>query len=158
MIFIIGLLTVALVLDCVALIGLVLIQLPKKDTGGGLAFGGGASDALFGAGSGNVMTKITKYAATIFFTLAVVLAIMQRYNHERYTSSFTTKLQQAGSLPGGLPAAPSTEPASATRPAAAPFAGTNGTTTNAVAAFAVEATNLPAPTATNSVPAPAAPK
>ena len=44
-----------------------LIQLPKKDAGAGLAFGGGATDALFGAGSGNVLTKITKYAATVFF-------------------------------------------------------------------------------------------
>ena len=61
--FLIGLLTVVMVLNCVILIFLVLIQLPKKDAGAGLAFGGGATDALFGAGSGNVLTKITKYAA-----------------------------------------------------------------------------------------------
>ena len=52
--FLIGLLTVVMVLDCVALILLVLIQLPKKDAGAGLAFGGGATDALFGAGSLNL--------------------------------------------------------------------------------------------------------
>ena len=39
---------------------IVLIQLPKKDAGAGLAFGGAASDALFGAGSGNVLTKVTE--------------------------------------------------------------------------------------------------
>jgi len=58
--FLIGLLTVVMVLDCLVLILLVLIQLPKKEAGMGLAFGGAATDALFGAGSGNVLTKITK--------------------------------------------------------------------------------------------------
>ncbi len=58
--FIAGILTVLMVINCVLLILLVLVQLPKKDAGAGLAFGGGAADALFGAGSGNVLTKITK--------------------------------------------------------------------------------------------------
>ena len=39
--FLIGLFTVVMVLDCAVLIFLVLIQLPKKDAGAGLAFGGG---------------------------------------------------------------------------------------------------------------------
>ena len=43
MIFFIGLLTVVLVLDCTLLILLVLIQLPKKDAGAGIAFGGAAT-------------------------------------------------------------------------------------------------------------------
>ena len=68
MAFIIGLLTLVMVLDCLLLILLVLIQLPKKEAGAGLAFGGGATDALFGAGSGTVLTKITKYAAAAFFS------------------------------------------------------------------------------------------
>ncbi len=71
--FLIGLLTVVMVLDCIVLMFLVLIQLPKKEAGMGLAFGGAATDALFGAGSGTVLTKITRYAATIFFVLAVML-------------------------------------------------------------------------------------
>ena len=97
--FLIGLLTVVMVLDCLVLILLVLIQLPKKDAGAGLAFGGGATDALFGAGSGNVLTKITKYAATTFFVLAVVLSLMQSYYHRRTTSLFEEKLQQSGPAP-----------------------------------------------------------
>ena len=51
--FIIGLLTFAMVLLCGILILLVLIQLPRKEASAGLAFGGTATDALFGAGSGN---------------------------------------------------------------------------------------------------------
>lgn len=64
-----GLLTVILVLDCLFLILLVLIQLPKKEAGAGLAFGGAASDALFGAGSGNALTKVTKYHGCVLCAL-----------------------------------------------------------------------------------------
>ncbi len=60
--FILGLFRFALVVDCVLLVLLVLIQLPKKDAGLGVAFGGAATDALFGAGAGNAITKITKWA------------------------------------------------------------------------------------------------
>ena len=73
MIFIVGILTFVLVLNCLLLILLVLVQLPKKDAGAGMAFGGGTADALFGAGSGNALTKITKYATLIFLLLALVL-------------------------------------------------------------------------------------
>lgn len=77
MIFLIGLLTVVLVLNCLLLILLVLIQLPKKDAGAGLAFGGAATDALFGAGSGNVLTKTTKYATVSFFVLLLFIGLAQ---------------------------------------------------------------------------------
>lgn len=69
-------LTAILVLNCVVLGLLVLIQLPKKDAGAGVAFGAGATDALFGAGSGNALTKATKYAGTMFVGLAVVLSVL----------------------------------------------------------------------------------
>jgi len=143
--FLIGLLTVVMVLDCLVLIFLVLIQLPKKDAGAGLAFGGGATDALFGAGSGNVLTKITKYAATIFFVLALVLSVMQRSYHTRTTSVFEQKLQQSSPAPG-IPATPGQTPASpltspqtpTTKPAAIP-----GTNALKVVPLPVEETNLP---------------
>jgi preprotein translocase subunit SecG len=72
----IWLLTFALVIDCLVLILLVLIQLPKKEAGMGQAFGGGATDALFGAGSGNALTKMTKYTAGIFFVLTLLISIL----------------------------------------------------------------------------------
>ena len=85
--FLIGFLTFILVLDCLVLILLVLIQLPKKEAGAGLAFGGTATDALFGAGTGNVLTKITKYATAAFFILAMSLAFLQsRYYHQNETT------------------------------------------------------------------------
>ena len=146
MAFLIGLLTVVMVLNCAVLIFLVLIQLPKKEAGAGLAFGGSATDALFGAGSGNVLTKITKYAATIFFLLSVVLSLMQSYYHTRTTSAFEAGLRQSGPLPAipstapqpGEPAA--TPPSPSSKTAAAP--GTNILT---VTPTAIENTNLPLP-------------
>jgi preprotein translocase subunit SecG len=104
--FIIGLLTFFMILDCIVLVFLVLIQLPKKEAGAGLAFGGAASDALFGAGSGNVLTKITKYAATIFFVMAVLLSILQTRHYGRTTSVFQQKLEQPITAPGGAVPAP----------------------------------------------------
>src|SRR6185503_11222212 len=100
-----------MVLDCAVLILLILIQLPKKEAGAGLAFGGTATDALFGAGSGTVLTKITKYAATVFFALALFLSILQGNYHRRNTNEFTKKLEQAGPTPA--PAAAPTAPAAA---------------------------------------------
>ena len=74
--FVAGLLTAVLVIDSLFLILLILVQLPKKEAGVGQAFGGGATDALFGAGTGNALTNMTKYAAGIFLTLCLVLYIM----------------------------------------------------------------------------------
>ena len=81
--FIVGVLTFFLVVNCVLLILLILIQLPKKDAGAGMAFGGAAADALFGAGSGNVLTKVTKYSTIIFFGLALVLGYLQNRVHNQ---------------------------------------------------------------------------
>ena len=69
-------LTAVLVLDCIFLVLLVLVQLPKKEAGMGQAFGGAATDALFDAGSGHVLTKVTKWGAVIFFVLSIALTIM----------------------------------------------------------------------------------
>ena len=73
---VIWLLTFLLVLDCLVLMLLVLIQLPKKEAGMGQAFGGGATDALFGAGSGNALTNMTKYAVGIFFVLTLLISVL----------------------------------------------------------------------------------
>src|SRR6266700_104674 len=86
--FFIYFLTAVLVLDCLFLVLLVLVQLPKKDAGAGMAFGAGAAtDALFGAGSGNVLTKITKWSAGIFFGLAILLTILGTYKTGKPTGN-----------------------------------------------------------------------
>ena len=131
----IGFLTVLMVLDCLVLIFLVLIQLPKKEAGMGTAFGGGATDALFGAGSGNALTMITKYAAGVFLVLCLTLSIM---NAQKVKSVIGKKLREAPS--GAAPA---------TLPPAAKTAITTPTPTQALAA-----PNLLTTTPTNGSAAP----
>ena len=93
--FVVGILTVLLVINCLLLILLVLVQLPKKDAGAGMAFGAGTADALFGAGSGNALTKITKYAAGIFLGLALLISGLQSHvRNDSSSSEFTKKLEQ----------------------------------------------------------------
>ena len=129
MAFIIGILTFIMVLDCLVLVLLVLIQLPKKEAGAGLAFGGGASDALFGAGSGTVLTKITRWAATGFFILAVGLGILQKNFHGRSASTFQTLMAKPGQPPvSALPpahSAPASQPVLPPSGTPTPLTGSN---------------------------------
>lgn len=119
MFFVTGLLTVLLVLDCLLLILLVLIQLPKKEAGAGLAFGGGATDALFGAGSGNALTKITKYATIAFFVLLMLISVVQTTGRsgDAFKKAIEQQNQGAVALP---PGAPTETPAVASGTNAAP--------------------------------------
>jgi preprotein translocase subunit SecG len=95
-------LTAVLVLDCIFIVLLVLVQLPKKEAGMGQAFGGAATDALFGAGSGNVLTKATKWAAALFFILAIALTLMTTFK----ASTRSGRLQQLMSENKPTPAVP----------------------------------------------------
>ena len=147
MLVLIVLLTVAMVLVCLALIFLVLIQLPKKEAGAGLAFGGSATDALFGAGSGNVLTKITKYAAAIFFALAIVLSALQSSFHSRSTNAFKSELQKTTGP--NIPPAAQQPAQTTTAPAHAPSTTPNApflSSTNVLPNTPAEATNVATPT------------
>jgi preprotein translocase subunit SecG len=133
-------LTVIMVFTCVLLILLVLIQLPKKEAGAGLAFGGGTTDALFGAGSGNVLTKVTKYAIGVVFVLWMLLGGLQSH----YFHKEVTGLQENY---GRQPAAPLSSTAPYTAPAA-PVAAPSASASNS---FML--TPPPAAPATSAVPA-----
>ena len=149
--FLIGLLTFVLVLDCVFLILLVLIQLPKKEAGAGLAFGGGATDALFGAGSGNALTKITKYSAIIFFVLAILLSVMQNKYHSMRGDTFRENLGKSPKqVTGAMPPAGATAPARPTSPAPA-TTGAAPVIVNPSSSTNIPLLSIPAD-ATNSAP------
>jgi preprotein translocase subunit SecG len=105
--FFIWTLTAILLLNCLILVLLVLMQLPKKEAGAGLAFGGAATDALFGAGSGNFLTKATKYSAAIFFALSMVLSILQPQYYNRRSD---TRFRQGVELQGKQAPPTSTSP------------------------------------------------
>jgi protein translocase SecG subunit len=105
-------LTVLLVLNCMFLILLVLIQLPKKEAGAGLAFGGGATDALFGAGTGNALTKLTKYSGGIFLGLALAIGIMNAKIHHSGNSEVRRALAARKAAAATVPATTPAKPAS----------------------------------------------
>ena len=157
MIFLIVLLTLAMVLDSDILVLLVLIQLPKKEAGGVLAFGASGADALFGAGSGTMLTKITKYSATAFFVLAIILSLLQSSYNNRHVSAFGGTLgkpppqQPSTALPPSTPATPppSSTPGTLTGTSAIPLSISNPPPPNLNSA---ESTNLPV--TTNAVPPP----
>ena len=145
-----------MVLDCIVLVFLVLMQLPKKEAGAGLAFGGGATDALFGAGSGNILTKTTKWAAGIFFGLALVLSLLQSYRAHQPGSDFLQRVKEHQSAqpaiatppantapPANLP--PATPPA--VQPAASAVSGSNVLLTTQIE------NNAPAAAPSNTAPA-----
>src|SRR5437764_6355651 len=105
MAFLIGLFTVVMVFDCLLLVLLVLIQLPKKEAGAGLAFGGGATDALFGAGSGNALTKLTKYTGASFLILSLIIGVINSKNHRASESDVRKALGSQRTTPTPPPAA-----------------------------------------------------
>jgi preprotein translocase subunit SecG len=130
MIFLFGLLSVVVVLTCLLLILLVLIQLPKKEAGAGIAFGGAATDALFGAGTGNVLTKLTKYATITFFVLLLLIGIVQTQVFKKDAKSFIEAVEQQSNQ-------------SSVQPAVTPTPAVTGIT------------NLRSLTLTNAAPSPA---
>ena len=128
--FVIGILTFILVINSALLILLVLVQLPKKDAGAGMAFGAGTADALFGAGSGNLLTKITGWASGILLLLCLFLGMLQtKVRTESSGSDFIKAVEQRQQqVPAGMPKIPSTLPAAnALFPPTAPVPATNVT-------------------------------
>ena len=123
----IGFLTVVLVLDCLFLVLLILIQLPKKEAGAGIAFGGAATDALFGAGSGTALTKITKYCAGLFLGLALFLSILNAHHGPGSDRSLTNKLMQKASA---APVVPTLTPTNTVTGTTAPAPSALLSTTN----------------------------
>ena len=77
---------VLLVLDALALIGLVLLQ-QGKGADVGAAFGSGSSGTVFGSSGGaNFLTRLTTLFAVLFFILSFSLAYLAK---ERTKSSAT---------------------------------------------------------------------
>ena len=132
-----GILTTVLVLNCFFLVLLILIQLPKKESGSGLAFGGGTLDMALGAGAGNVLTKLTKVSASLFLLLCLVLAVIGGTDKgglsERLAGDgapaaatppanlgLTAPAETTGKAEGAAPSAPAPTPAPTAPEAATP--------------------------------------
>ena len=104
--------TVVHVVVCLALISVVLLQ-HGKGADIGAAFGGGASNTVFGArGAGNFLTKMTTAAAVIFMITALTL-------------SYFSGARSVSEIIGDTPAAVQPLPESSF-PEAPPIAGDEG--------------------------------
>lgn len=119
----IGIFTFVLILVSVFLVLVVLAQKAKTDGGMGAALGGGATEAAFGADTGNVLTKLTQYAAVIFFVLTFGLYLAHIYasKHTKSTEGqlpvITAPAEPAASA-APAPATPAVESAAAPETAA----------------------------------------
>lgn len=120
---IIGLLTAIHVLVAVFLVILVLMQ-KSKDQGIGAAFGGAATEAVFGAGTTTALVRMTIWCACIFLGCSLLLAILHSRRDAGVRRSVLQRVveepapapvSQVPALPA-LPAAPPAETATPTEP------------------------------------------
>ena len=120
------------VLVCLFLIGVILLQQGK---GGDIAnaFGGGGSQAVFGARSGaTLLTRATSVLAALFVILSMVLTAWGQRGSGSVVGGIDAPPPTPVTLPPATPA-PLTPPAGttapATQPATPPADGAAGTTT-----------------------------
>lgn len=98
------------VLVCLVMSLLILMQRPKNE-GLGAAFGSGTTDQLFGARTTNVLQRGTVYLATLFFVLALALAILIGQKNKRGGSLVKEEAAPAAEevVTGETPEAPAAE-------------------------------------------------
>jgi preprotein translocase subunit SecG len=150
------LLSFILVISSLFLILLVLVQLPKKEAGLGQAFGSSTTDALFGPGSGNMLTKMTKWTAAIFFSLVIMIWVLQGHkvragNQDPRVKANLTAAEKAALEPKQTAPTPAT-PASTNKLTNAALSLTN------TAAPVAETPVAPKPAAGTPATPPASPK
>jgi preprotein translocase subunit SecG len=92
---------------CVLLVGIILLQRTKSQgSAGGMAFGAGMGEQLFGAQAGNILTRITAVLTVIFLVTTTLLAILSgRTTHRSGPASVTDRLQTSAPPPAasGMP-------------------------------------------------------
>jgi preprotein translocase subunit SecG len=69
-------LTFVLIIISLFMVLVILMQRPNANAGMGAAFGGGVTESAFGAETGNILTKATRWAALAFFILCLSLYLM----------------------------------------------------------------------------------
>jgi preprotein translocase subunit SecG len=164
----INLLLVIFVIDCLLMTLLILMQRPKQE-GLGAAFGAGVTDQVFGARTTNVLQRGTVYLGSLFFILALTLAVL--IGHKNKKTSMLAPKTPVVKVEEKQPAKPAEEvkpkslseelpietPAPAEQPAPAPETAPAAPKTPAPAdtAPAVEPTAPPAETAPADTAAPA---
>lgn len=109
----IWLFTAMLILVSLFLVLVVLAQKAKTDGGMGAALGGGATEAAFGADTGNVLTKATINAAILFFVLTFGLYLGHIYvsKHAKPAGGELPTIEVPAAAPAATSAPAETAPA-----------------------------------------------
>lgn len=118
-----SLLSLILLVDALFLGLLILLQLPKKEAGLAAAFGAEQTAAIFGAGSGNALSNITKWAAGIFLFLCLLISVLTAHYNRTKDRGLGAQLDKlAATAPAVAPATPmlAPVPTNAVVPVAAP--------------------------------------
>lgn len=114
------------VIAALAIIGLVLLQ-HGKGADMGAAFGSGSAGSVFGSsGSANFLSRTTAVIATIFFVTSIGLTIFSSKKTADKGLMAQPVEQPAQSLPGQIPAPPSSAPASSVPVPSVPAAAGEG--------------------------------
>jgi preprotein translocase subunit SecG len=95
-----NILLVILILDGIALTGIILLQ---KSEGGGLVSGGGGGQFMTARGTANLLTRTTEILTAIFFILALSITILIGRSSTA-TGSVVDKVQIQGLSPAALAA------------------------------------------------------
>ncbi|HOO77559.1 MAG TPA: preprotein translocase subunit SecG [bacterium] len=81
------------VVVCVALVTIVLLQSGKGDGLAGV-FGGGGGQAIFGARTGDLLTRSTTVLAVFFMLLSLILAVLSTNRGETLSEEIVQNLDR----------------------------------------------------------------
>lgn len=148
------LLTIVDVVCALLLVGVILLQRSRSEGMGGMTFGAGMGEALFGSRTGNVLTRATITLAAIFLGSSLLLAVINPSN----TGGRSIIDETVPDIPGAQPAGqgPISAPAEGLPEAAAPAAAAPLSLPAPAAPDAAPSVTVP-PVAPVAAPAPAQP-
>lgn len=152
-----------LVLVCLLMVLVILMQRSKQE-GIGAAFGAGMTESVFGADTGNILSKTTVWCAVLFFAITLTLSAIAAKKYRSGAAGLSQVAHDAAKAmtppPGAVtnvPPAGTNAPAATTNaPAAAPKAPAAAPKAPAVKTNApAPTTNAPQPEAPPATPVPA---
>jgi preprotein translocase subunit SecG len=110
-----GILLAAIIVVCIALVGVILLQ---RSEGGvlGMSGGGGPGNFMSARGTGDLLTRTTQILAGLFFGLCLIMTLLT--GHLRRESVITSQLKNLSIAP---PSTSSQAPAAPTQTAPAPL-------------------------------------
>lgn len=146
-----NILLVILVIDCIALTGVILLQ---RSEGGALGMGGGPSGMFTARGAGDLLTRTTAILTVGFFVLSLVITLLAGHNRANSSVTAGQKDLSIGLDQLAKGAQSDSAPASSGAPAAPPLPGAAPPLPVAPAPQSQAPTQAPRPTASRPAPAP----